>query len=136
MRYLLYFVMVWISCGLCGVCLYNMLRISYNDLERLLFPRTATGTFFPALDLSAALTIICLGPIDTFQFILPFIQTNFIIRHCKKHPEYIDALAERYVATMERNIDSGLYDVPKGTIDMLEDYRNDSTTGGTPKDRS
>lgn len=136
MRYLLYFVMVWISCGLCGVCLYNMLRISYNDLERLLFPRTATGAFFPALDLSAALNIICLGPIDTFQFILPFVQTNYILKHCRKHPEYIDALTERYVASMERNIDSGLYNVPKDTIDMVEDYKNGSTTGGTPKDRS
>lgn len=136
MRYLLYFVMVWISCGLCGVCLYNMLRISYNDLERLLFPRTATGAFFPALDLSAALTIICLGPIDTFQFIRPFVQANYILKRCRKHPEYIDALAERYVAEMERNIDSGLYNVPKDTIDMVEDYKNGSATGGTPKDRS
>jgi hypothetical protein len=113
-----------------------MLRISYNDLERLLFPRTATGAFLPVLDLAAALTIICLGPIDTFQFIRTFIQTNFIMRHCKKHPEYIDALTERYVTAIERNIDSGLYDVPKDTIDMVEDYRNGSTTGRTPKDRS
>ena len=136
MRYLLYFIVVWISCGLCGVCLYNMLRISYNNLERLLFPRTSTEAFFPALDLRATLTIVGLGPIDTFQFVLPFIQTNYILRHCRKHPEYIDSLTERYVAAMERNIQSGMYDVPKDTVNMVEDYRNGSTTGRTPKDRS
>lgn len=136
MNYFLYFIICWISLGLCGICLYNMLRISYNDLERLLFPTTATGAFFPALGISSAIAIIILGPVDTFQFILPFFQSIYILRHCKKHPEYIDGLTDRYVSQMEKNIDAGLYNIPKETIDMVEDHKNGSSTGGTPKDRS